>query len=222
MLKLWIDGASRKNGKPDCIAVGGVFIIAEDRSFICTVCEECSTNQRGELKALILALQQAKIAYFNGEQHFVIVTDSEHIYNTIHKEWYINWEIKGWITSTGAPVKNKDCWMEIVGYLRLLSDADIAVFHIKGHALTVGLGKKARESIIEKDPSCMTLYHKYEEMFKDMPENKLLDFEICFEKNHGYYPERAVLEKLIVGNMVADAIATYQIDKIYNCTMEEK
>ena len=55
MLVISIDGACRRNGKPDCVASGAVFIkqYDEDNNLVATrplsVWELKSTNQRGEL-----------------------------------------------------------------------------------------------------------------------------------------------------------------------------
>ena len=62
MLLISIDGACRRNGKPDCVSAGGVFIQQFDsklnlqQTSILSNYETASTNQRGELLALLTAL----------------------------------------------------------------------------------------------------------------------------------------------------------------------
>lgn len=88
MLVIAIDGACRRNGKPDCIASGGVFIEqytieGNERNLVGTKIlsnyEIQSTNQRGELLALITALDYV----WSAKQSTQIVTDSEYIFNAM-------------------------------------------------------------------------------------------------------------------------------------------
>ena len=63
MLTISIDGACRRNGKPDCTASGGVFYYGNTdgvkRCGVLSAYEYNSTNQRGELLALLKALDFA-------------------------------------------------------------------------------------------------------------------------------------------------------------------
>ena len=78
MLLISIDGACRRNGKPDCVAAGGVFIQQFDKDLhlqqtsILSNYETSSTNQRGELLALLTALDHI----WSAKQSTQIVTDS--------------------------------------------------------------------------------------------------------------------------------------------------
>ena len=125
-----IDGACRKPGTPECFSIGAY--IAKDKSSnkiygYDAVCESQSTGQRGEILALIQALERC----INSDEELIyIVSDSEYVVNCINKEWYKNWENKGWITAEGEEVKNKDLWEIVSNMLSVLEDKEIVVYHI--------------------------------------------------------------------------------------------
>ncbi|MBQ2048696.1 MAG: ribonuclease HI, partial [Schwartzia sp.] len=88
--------------------------------------EASTTNNRMELTAGIMALRAlpegASTAFF---------ADSQYLQNAFVKRWLVSWKRRGWITSTGTPVKNQDLWMAL--------DAEVSChevhFHwVKGHA----------------------------------------------------------------------------------------
>ena len=88
--------------------------------------EASTTNNRMELTAGIMALRAlpegASTAFF---------ADSQYLQNAFVKRWLVSWKRRGWITSTGTPVKNQDLWMAL--------DAEVSRhevhFHwVKGHA----------------------------------------------------------------------------------------
>lgn len=215
MVSIWIDGASKNNGKPDCVSAGGAFIMIDNRYVgTDTVHEFNSTSQRGELNALLNALRACHKYMAVGETDFRIVTDSEYIYNTITKAWYINWQIKGWITAAGEPVKNRDIWEEVA---KLLVDLDdLSMFHIKGHVISIG--KVTASNLLKDDPHASCLYQRLCEIYKNAKPEKIQEAKQLFIKNHGYeVPDESTLKDLIVGNMVADCVATeYIADVAYN------
>jgi ribonuclease HI len=66
--------------------------------------EEATTNNRMELMAAIMALE-ALTAECSAHLH----TDSRYVQQGIG-EWLPNWLRRGWKTSGGAAVKNRDLW----------------------------------------------------------------------------------------------------------------
>ena len=135
-----IDGACRRNGKPDCISSGACFILIEDedteQGFVVSSHETNSTSQRGELQGLLLAMENV----VNSPMDTVIITDSEYLFNTVTKEWVERWKATGWLTAEGNPVKNKDLWEQIWDAYNMVRDY-VTMFHIKGHLLSVGMKK---------------------------------------------------------------------------------
>lgn len=72
------------------------------------------TRNQADLLALIEALRHLK----NRGMRLQIYTDSDHIASAFEKGWIENWVRAGWKTAKGAPVKNKEEWIEV---LRLLA-----------------------------------------------------------------------------------------------------
>ena len=69
--------------------------------------EDFTTNNRMELRAAIEAARA-----MDGLPSGTIITDSQYVKRGI-TEWMNGWKRKGWITSTGAPVVNRDLWEEL-------------------------------------------------------------------------------------------------------------
>ena len=212
MLVIAIDGACRRNGKPDCVSAGGVFIVQMDddlninNTTLKSNYEIQSTNQRGELLALLTALDYV----YGAQQPAQIITDSEYPFNTMIKEWCKNWDNKGWITSAGTPVKNKDIWLEIMNAQRRCEDAgyEVTFYHIKGHAIS--FGKVTAQNLINKDLSGRLLYNAVSERvsttaLKEGMYDQIVELSV---KNNGFKLDSSTLNRFIITNTVADAVAT--------------
>lgn len=213
MLVIAIDGACRRNGKPDCVSSGGVFIQHyKDEQVIATKIltnyEIQSTNQRGELLALLTALDYV----WSANQPTQIITDSEYLFNAMTKEWYVGWESRSWLTASYEPVKNRDLWREIVQAYRKCTDAniDIVFYHIKGHCIP--FGKVTANNLLSKDPTGSQLYKavcgKYEVSAHSTRKQNLIDANELSLKNNGFTLSDEILKHFVVMNTMADAIAT--------------
>lgn len=212
MLVIAIDGACRRNGKPDCVSAGGVFILQLDENLgvkntsLMSNYEIKSTNQRGELLALLTSLD-----YVHGaQQDAQIITDSEYLFNTMTKNWCENWANKGWVTAANEPVKNKDIWLEIINAKRRCEEDghEVSFYHIKGH--TVSFGKVTAQTLINQDTSGRALYDAINsrvsiETLKDGMYDQIAELSV---KNNGFKLDDTVLKRFIVTNTVADAVAT--------------
>ena len=213
MLVIAIDGACRRNGKPDCVAAGGLYIEQysatgnreQNKALSCY--EVQSTNQRGELLALLTALDYVWAA----KQPTSIVTDSEYIFNAMTKEWFVGWESRGWKTATLDPVKNSDMWREIKhSYTKCVQeDIDITFYHIKGHCIP--FGKVTANTLLSMDPSgktlCNEVYKKYDATAPSRAD-KLKEANELSIRNNGFAFEEGKLRHFVAINTVADAIAT--------------
>lgn len=218
MITVAIDGASRRNGKPDCLAVGAVFVKHDVYYNLSSYFEQNSTNQRGELTALVnaLALIEKRVKE-TGDSDVCLITDSEYIYNTITKGWYINWDMKGWVTAAGEPVKNQDLWRNAAAYLDQFTTVgiELSVFHVKGHLFS--MGKATAASIIRTDPTGEFLYQSVRQIvidkWDDKPDN--IDNALAvFERNHGYVPPVESFTQFVIHNIVVDLYAGHMADKI--------
>lgn len=213
-----IDGACRRNGQPDCVAAGGVFITGIDDAGVAGratkyVSEYGSTNQRGELLALLKAMQ----VIYNRKCEAQIVTDSEYLFNAMTKQWYKSWQGNSWLTSGGYVVKNKDIWEQIACFADMLEQHNIEVvyYHIKGHCIP--FGAKTARSALEEDPTGEKLYNLVFNRYDVVASTKqdLLKYASeLSEKNNGFpLPmNEPVLKHFVVANVVADAIATKAVE----------
>jgi ribonuclease HI len=219
-LLIAIDGACRRNGKPDCTASGGVFIqgINDDGQVVGYATKEVheygSTNQRGELLALLKALQ----VVYRRKCEAQIVTDSEYLFNAMTKQWYKSWQSGSWLTRDGYGVKNKDIWVQIAEYANGLERDDIEVifYHIKGHCIPFGT-VTARNALVD-DSTGEKLYKLVCDKFDAISASKrdTLDYASTLSmKNNGFPLDLTgpTLKNWVTVNVVADAIATKAVDE---------
>ncbi|XPV76531.1 MAG: ribonuclease HI [Desulfovibrio sp.] len=87
---------------------------------------EDTTNNRMEMRAVIVALQTLKKPC-----KVQLYTDSQYIKNAVVKKWLDNWQKNGWKTAAKKPVKNKDLWEKMVP---LLDKHDVEFHWVKGHS----------------------------------------------------------------------------------------
>lgn len=114
-IEIYTDGSLKKSGQS---TYGGwAFIVVHDsKEIYCDFGSEYgTTNQRMELTAILKALEYAKTKR-RGSERVVIYSDSAYAVNCYLKEWYINWQNNGWMTSAGKEVANKDLWFQIVPF----------------------------------------------------------------------------------------------------------
>lgn len=135
MVNVFTDGSSYKNGKPECVAGCGIFIVEGDvRISLCV--EDAAkmfdfklTNQSnnvGELMAILVGLCSIE----DKSQEVTIYTDSTYCINSI-VTWSKSWIKNNWVNSTGGKVKNKEL------IIRILEEKEKFKFvffvHVKGH-----------------------------------------------------------------------------------------
>lgn len=193
-----IDGAARNNGKPHCVSAGGLYIRDYGCSQALATFETRSTNQRGEMLALRLAMQYAANDTF-------IITDSEYLFNAMTKNWCDKWAHNGWRTASGDLVKNMDLWQQIHAIRK-----DVNFYHIKGHCIS--LGKVTAARLLATDYSGELLYQEALKKF----DSSTKDFSAVQElsiKNNGFRLDPGILRTFIALNTVADAIATKEVEQ---------
>ena len=84
-----------------------------------------TTNNRMELKAVIMALEE-----LTRPAAVRVTTDSQYVKKGI-TEWIHNWKRNGWRTAAKKPVKNSDLWRELD---QLVAQHDVAWDWVKGHS----------------------------------------------------------------------------------------
>ena len=100
-VSIFTDGSCSGNPGP-----GGYAVIIEEDGIRreLTGGESQTTNNRMELRAVIEGL-----AALDQPSSVRVVTDSRYVANGM-KRWIYTWRRKGWKTSAGTPVKNRDLW----------------------------------------------------------------------------------------------------------------
>lgn len=127
IMKMYVDGGCRRNGYSG--AIGAAVCVVHMRkgrkkTWTRTIpADEYPTNQRAEITAIILALEQALAKYDRLHSapilNVTIYTDSKYAQGCM-STWIHQWSENGWLNSRGSPVANRDL-------IREASDLDDAV-----------------------------------------------------------------------------------------------
>ena len=102
---IYTDGAC--SGNPGPGGWGAVIFDNDNKQKNISGSEKSTTNNRMELLAAIMALEEIKPS-----SKITIYTDSIYVKNGI-TEWVLKWKINGWRNSNKKPVKNKDLWVKL-------------------------------------------------------------------------------------------------------------
>ncbi len=121
-VNIFVDGACRGNPGPGGYAA---IIRFKNKEKVIYGCEPYTTNNRMELKAVIMALKELKEPC-----HVSLYTDSNYVVMGM-KEWIYNWIKRNWLTSNNKEVANKDLWKRL---LELSKPHKIEWIWIKGHS----------------------------------------------------------------------------------------
>lgn len=214
-----IDGACHNNGKVNSDGCGACIVadVSDSGNYCCNAVtaymyERPCTNQRAELHGLLLAL-----GYINDKPgEYLVVTDSEYIYNAMTKGWLTSWKYNAWIGSRGdEPIKNVDLWQKISYFYDRIEHLQEppCFYHIKGHVLSIG--KVTRNRILEKDSSLLldALFDKYSDDYgKIYPRIKAA--QECSMRINGFEFTFEQLCMFAVLNTMADCIASYSLDYV--------
>ncbi|KAI9894817.1 MAG: hypothetical protein M1814_000036 [Vezdaea aestivalis] len=132
---IYTDGSCLGNGKLRSFAGVGVYFGENDPRNISEPLDgDRQTNNRAELTAIIRALESV-----GDDTDVHIISDSNYAIDCV-TVWYRGWENRGWISSKGSPVENKD----LIQLLRNLMEArdDLGsrtkLSWVKGHAASAG------------------------------------------------------------------------------------
>ncbi len=121
-VEIYTDGAC--SGNPGPGGWGAILIYGKHRKEIFGGSPQATNNQM-ELTAAIMGLEALKF-----KCHVSLYTDSKYVKDGI-SEWIKGWKVKGWRTSDGKDVKNKELWQK----LDELQKQHVVHWHwIKGHA----------------------------------------------------------------------------------------
>lgn len=158
IINIYTDGAAR--GNP---GNGGYGIVLTSGKFKKELSAgyRYTTNNRMELLAVIVALQQLK----NQNMQVNIFTDSKYVCDAIEKKWVFGWKAKGFVGK-----KNADLWND---FLKIYAQHQVKMHWVKGHA---GHPGNERCDVLAKEAadnkSNLLIDHVYEQEQK--AENGLL------------------------------------------------
>ena len=106
--------------------------------------DPATTNNRMEVTAAIRALSA-----LNEACDVTLYSDSSYLVKAFNDRWIRGWIRRGWKTSSGTPVENRDLWEELIP---LAERHRVRFVWVKGHASNPGnnrcdeLARKAIES----------------------------------------------------------------------------
>ena len=123
---IYTDGACSGNPGP---GGWGVLIQLDDKNIELSGGDNETTNNRMELMAAIIALEE-----INKDYKINLYTDSNYVKDGI-TSWISNWKKNSWKTANKKDVKNKDLWIRLDAAIK---GRDISWIWVKGHAGNAG------------------------------------------------------------------------------------
>ena len=119
MIKIYTDGSCLKNpGDGGWAAV----IIRNDESKEISGSERNTTNNRMELLAVIIALENIK----KPDCQITVYSDSKYVVDAVEKKWVFSWEKKNFKNK-----KNPDLWIR---FLKIFTTLSVRFIWVKGHS----------------------------------------------------------------------------------------
>ncbi len=118
-IAIYTDGAARGNPGPG--GYGIVLISGNHRKELSEGYRK-TTNNRMELLAVIIALENLKIKKSN----VTVYTDSKYVSEAINQNW-----IKNWIKKDFKKVKNPDLWKR---FINIYQEHNVKFIWVKGHS----------------------------------------------------------------------------------------
>jgi ribonuclease HI len=135
---VFTDGASKANPGPG--GWGVIIATADGQVRELGGHAPSTTNNKMELTGAIQALAHLR----NTSGAISIYTDSTYVIQGI-REWIHNWKRRGWKTSTGADVLNRDLWEELSNLVAARGPKGIVWHYVRGH---VGIPGNERVDVI--------------------------------------------------------------------------
>jgi ribonuclease HI len=120
-VEIFTDGACRGNPGP---GGWGALLRYKGREKTLHGAEANTTNNRMELTAAIMALEQLK-----RRCAVRVTTDSQYVMKGV-TEWLPNWKRRGWKTADRKPVKNADLWQRLDA---AAARHDVSWHWVRGH-----------------------------------------------------------------------------------------
>jgi len=128
---VFTDGAAKGNPGPG--GWGAIFVTPDEMVTELGGGSPHTTNNKMELSGAIAALE----AIANAQAPVRIYTDSTYLIQGI-TQWVWGWRKKGWRTSTGGEVLNRDLWERLLALTSARGPRGIEWHWVRGHVGTAG------------------------------------------------------------------------------------
>lgn len=141
MLVVYTDGSCVDNGKPGARAGYGVWFADGDAHNVSARLHGKQTNQRAELMAAIVALEQCRKK--RPDARVRMLTDSIYV-ATGMRSWILAWRKNGYRNAKGKPVDNADLFKRLDALCALMR---VEFVHVKAHS---GIEGNDRADVLAK------------------------------------------------------------------------
>jgi len=134
-IRAYADGGCRGNGRTGNIGGYGIVLEWKGRTREFSEGFRETTNNRMELLAALDALRLILAIPGYAGLPVELTSDSKYVIECFEKSWYAGWRRKGWKTSAGKPVKNRDLWEPLLEAKEGLEvrGAEVTFTHVLGH-----------------------------------------------------------------------------------------
>lgn len=169
MIKIYTDGSSRGNPGPGGSAAVVYDSIHNELLIFKMQQDEYITNNQGELRALLFALEMTQKEF--GDETCIIYSDSAYCVNMCNS-WIYNWANNGWMNSKKQQVENYELVRATYKYLDN-PNKNFDIQKIPGHSGEIG-----------------------NELADALCTNNMLKFKSIIKQNHINYNNDKVLNNL--------------------------
>lgn len=132
--QLWTDGAC--SGNPGKGGAGAIIRYLSGEVKELSFYEEKSTNQRMEIKAVIIGLEEILSNSELKSRYISVFSDSAYVCNCMNNKWYEKWRVNGWKNSKKENIANKDLWEALLDRLDQIARRGLIIefVKVKGHS----------------------------------------------------------------------------------------
>ena len=108
MIEIYVDGSCSGNGEEKNFGGMGIVLVKDGKVVKeYSIADFNTTNNRAEMKAVIYAINIAKILNKTDPREILIYSDSAYVVQTVN-QWMFNWASKGWKKADNKEPENLD------------------------------------------------------------------------------------------------------------------
>ncbi len=124
-IEIYTDGAC--SGNPGSGGWASIVLNKNPPHIIRSGSFKLTTNNRCEIYAAMVGLQSVILP-----SYIIVYTDSQHLCNSINKEWIYRWEKTNWYRNGNDKVKNIDLWKQLL--IEIRKHLKVEFNWVKAHA----------------------------------------------------------------------------------------